>query len=115
MVVSRVGPLIKTAIEFGKRSGALASGQSFIRKYAPPGQRDRLIRVSKAFEQAAGGAGLYQVYQTLMSDDGTDIPHGLPPKRQFYASRPAYKTRSRRPRKCNCYRRKRSYTKGRRR
>ncbi len=108
MVLTRIGPIIKTAIEYGKRTGAIASGESFVRKYAPPGQRDRLVRLTKAFEQAAGGAGLYQVLETFMNDDGTDSGEYAVPSKVFRKkSNKFYKARYRR-RRCTC-RRKRQY------
>ncbi len=119
MVLSRVGPFVKTAIEFGRRTGGLASGESFIRKYAPPRQRKSLVKVVRAFEQAATGAGLYQIYQELNSDGTNNIDYAVPRKlsRFDYKQRKARsgyggRTHKRKFKKCDCqhcYRKKRKF------
>ncbi len=120
MVLSRVGPLVKTAIEFGRRTGGLASGESFIRRYAPPRQRKSLVKVVRAFEQAAGGAGLYQIYQELNSDGTNNIDYAVPkrfPSRDYNKQREARRRRGGRNNrgklpKCDCsdcYRKKRFF------
>ncbi len=59
----------RLAVEAARRTGSFASGRSYIQKYFPPGYREPAIKVVKAFEQAATGAGLYQIIQTFISDD----------------------------------------------
>ncbi len=88
----RYGSAVKAAIEFGRRSGALASGESFVRKYAPPGQRDSLVKVIRAFEQAATGAGLYTIINSFMGDE---ITPGNAPQVPFNGSSPYSKDKTR--------------------
>ncbi len=52
---AQVGKLVQAA-------GGFASGRAYVECYFPPGYRGPAIKVIKAFEQAATGAGLYQVY-----------------------------------------------------
>ncbi len=61
----------KLAIKLAQTTGAFASGRSYVQRYFPPGYRQPATKLINAFEQAALGAGLYQVASTLLNDDGT--------------------------------------------
>jgi len=86
----------KIAVTLAQRTGAFASGRSYIQRYFPPGYREPALKLVRAFEQAATGAGLFQVYNTFMSAD--DSPgNGSSPPRTGYEARKSDKTRSRYP------------------
>ncbi len=94
MVVRSFG---KLAVEAVRRSGSFASGRSYVQRYFPPGYREPAIKVIKAFEQAAAGAGLYQIYQELNTNQALDYPDGA--QNGLQAPNKQYKTRSRFKRK----------------
>ncbi len=83
----------RIAVEAVRRTGSFASGRSYIQKYFPPGYREPATKLIKAFEQAAGGAGLYQVYQTFIAED---TPGNRGQIQQKPPTRKPYKTRFRR-------------------
>ncbi len=106
----------RIALETLRRTGSFASGRSYVQKYFPPGYREPATKLIKAFEQAAGGAGLYQIYQSLIAED---TPGNPGPIQQKYKTRKTYKTRrgqtgrsrfSRSKRNCNCKVRRQSYS-----
>ncbi len=90
----------KLAVKLAQTTGAFASGRAYVQRYFPPGYREPATKLITAFEQAALGAGLYQVGSTLFSDDGTGIPSGFQktPKHVPYSQR---KTRGGRGRNSN--------------
>ncbi len=93
--------VLKTGYELAKATGAFASGRDFIQRNVPPGYRDPALRVFKAFEQAAGGAGLYTIYQSLIADDSPGN-YAVPPfQRTRYETSASNKARYRRAR-CRC-------------
>ncbi len=88
----------RVAVEAARRAGAFASGRSYIQKYFPPGYREPAIKLITAFEQAATGAGLYQIYQSFIDDDGTgnvDAPFSQPSSGKFKKTYNRYPRRSR--------------------
>ncbi len=87
----------KLAVKLAQTTGAFASGRSYVQRYFPPGYREPATKLLRAFEQAATGAGLYQVTSTLFSDDGTGNPSGFQkaPKHVPYSQRQAYRGRGR--------------------
>ncbi len=92
----------KLAVRLAQTTGAFASGRAYIQRYFPPGYREPATKLVTAFEQAAAGAGLYQVYQTFLSDDGTDHGNGFPQKK-FNVPNKFNQTRSGRFRRTNKY------------
>ncbi len=83
----------KIAVEAVRRTGAFASGRSYIQRYFPPGYREPATKLVRAFEQAATGAGLYQVTQSLFAPDSPGNDSGIPQKKHVYQTRSPYKTR----------------------
>ncbi len=80
--------LFKTGYELAKSSGAFVSGRDFIQRNFPPGYRDPALKLVRAFEQAATGAGLYQI----VTEFGNAIQK---PQKQFPPTGPFDQTRSR--------------------
>ncbi len=72
----------KTLVELGKSSGAFASGRDFIQRNFPPGYRDPALKLVRAFEQAATGAGLYQIV-TEFNNAIFQAQNGAPPYTQY--------------------------------
>ncbi len=101
------------AVKLAQTAGAFASGRAYVQRYFPPGYREPAIKLVKAFEQAATGAGLYQVVNTFLNDDGTEGGNGFSPRKK-YNPRPKYQTRGRFKRGTNRYRKRQCNCKGRR-
>ncbi len=78
----------RIAVEAARRTGSFASGRSYIQRYFPPGYREPALKLVRAFEQAATGAGLYQIV--------TEFNNALQAPQQGYVpqANPQYKTRS---------------------
>ncbi len=119
MALRQAGTL---AVKLAQTAGAFASGRSYVQRYFPPGYREHATKLITAFEQAALGAGLYQVYNTFMNDDGTTNPNAIPKKVPFRNPGTFNKTRDRqrrytsgnrsskrRPHRCNCRPKKRYF------
>ncbi len=97
----------KIAITLAQRTGAFASGRSYIQRYFPPGYREPALKLVKAFEQAATGAGLYQVVSTIYNNNNNGVPFsGTVQKRNGFKTHRQFKKRSRfvkHPRRFNKY------------
>ncbi len=94
---------IRLGVQLARSTGAFVSGRDFIQRNVPPRYRPQTLRVFKAFEQAATGAGLYKVYQTLLASEdglGNDAISKFPQKQpKTYKSN---KTRYRSARRFGC-------------
>ncbi len=65
--------LIRLGTEYAKRSGSFVSGKSTIIRYVPPPYREPTLKLFKAFEQAATGAGLYSIYDELTGNNAQTL------------------------------------------
>ncbi len=92
--------------ELAKSTGAFASGRSYVQRYFPPGYRDPALKVIRAFEQAATGAGLYQIYQELANPNNDSLPP------IDYGVRKAYKKKPYKQSKAYSRRKRRTYVRG---
>ncbi len=108
----------QTAYQLLKSSGAFVSGRDFIQRNVPPGYRDPALKLFRAFEQAAGGAGLYQIINEFNSQGNQAINDGsiqqtsnkFSQARDRRGRRSSYERKY--PRKyCKCRRSKRSNSK----
>ncbi len=104
----------RTAIEIAKASGAFVSGRDFIMRNAPPGYREPALKLFRAFEQAATGAGLYQIVSEFnnaifQAQNGKQTAPSQYTKTHFRQSR--YRTSRYRAKQkyCNCRRKSRKY------
>ncbi len=68
------------AVKLAQTAGAFASGRAYVQRYFPPGYREPATKLITAFEQAALGAGLYQVYNNFINNDGAEQGDAFPPK-----------------------------------
>ncbi len=66
--------LIKIGATQAQRAGAFVSGKSFIYRNVPPPYRGPALRIFRAFEQAATGAGIYSIYDELSNGFQSGIP-----------------------------------------
>ncbi len=82
---------IQGAVKLAQTAGAFASGRSYIQRYFPPGYREPATKLVTAFEQAAAGAGLYQIITSWSTDNAvqkTQQPNAPSPFDQTYRRQP---------------------------
>ncbi len=95
--MAHIGIAFRQLVKLGQSTGAFISGRDFIQRNVPPRYRDTTLKVFKSFEQAATGAGLYKVYETLIAEDSPGNPSAVFQKKQYVnKTRKPYQTRLRR-------------------
>ncbi len=104
MVLAAGLRVVRTVQRFNRKYQYLNPTDKFIRKFVPPNYRGKATRFARYAEAGSFGGIAYEIAQDLLSD-GTSNPNAVP-KRTLNERRRFSKTRYRRGRYSNKYRKR---------